>query len=364
MRGHGRRRFVVSAGLLSVTLAAAGVVVATGGAAHADQVVPVACSMPTGMAGTLTNNVNLTLGVNAPAATPPGSTIAVSVSGSSELLPASDGNPQNLVAYEHLQTTYVVTGASVVANSERASSGATIKTFPVPSRFGDASNSVTTIVDGPIPPGTFVAPGFTFLIHVNPAATSVKVVATEHDETVDFDGPGPAESNPATCPIGVTLATTTVDPDATTTISSSTSTSSTSSSSSTSTSTSSSSSTSTSTTTTIDPPPPGQWSMSNPVVTEPTQGHGAQMFFVITRSDSSAPARVKFMTADGTAVHRLDFTQRAGTVKLRARQSTMKIDIPIHYNRHFRGQATFIVLLIDPATGQYVGCGTGTINPG
>ena len=122
MRGHGRKRLTVCIGLTSATLAAAGVVVATGGAAHADQVVPVTCSMPTEMAGTVTNNVTLTLGVNAPAAAPPGATIAVAVSAHPENLPASDDNPQNLVAYDHLQTTYAVSGGTVVGGSEGVTS--------------------------------------------------------------------------------------------------------------------------------------------------------------------------------------------------------------------------------------------------
>jgi hypothetical protein len=69
------------------------------------------------------------------------------------------------------------------------------------------------------------------------------------------------------------------------------------------------------------------------------------------------------MTVDGTATHKVDYTARSGSPKLRNGQLSTRIEIPIKYNPNFGGPVTFTVMLIDPITGQLLAMGTGTITP-
>jgi len=329
----------------------------------------------------LTFNPALTLGVDAPPAAPPGAVVTVTVNAHPEDLPTSDANPQNLVAYQDIFTSYVVAGGTVVPGSEQVTSGATIKTFAIPSHIIQGSHSVASAVDGPIPPGTFVPPAFTFQVLVDPSASAVTFTALQHEETADFDGPGPAQSGASTCPINAQLASTTVDPNATTTTIDSTTTSTTA----TTTTSSTSSSTTTSiggtttttvgggggttttlggttTTTTIGtPPPPPPFSIGDPTIVEPgpnTQGH---LSFTVIRTDASKRAKVHFRTIDGTAKHKVDYNLRDFSAEFARGKLAITVSVTVRHNPAFTDGRWFLVELSDPRTGAVFGTAIATI---
>jgi hypothetical protein len=326
----------------------------------------------------------LTLGVDAPDAAPPGAVITVTVNAHPEDLPTSDANPQLLVAYQNLSTVYAVDGGTVVPGSEHITSGATIKTFPLTTgvHIVETPTSVAPVVDGPIPPGAFVPPAFTFQVVVDPAAAAVTFTATEHEETADFDGPGPAESGASTCPINGQLASTTVDPNATTTTAASPTTTT-----STSTSTSTMPTTTTSiggttttvggtttstvgatttttlggtTTTTLGTPPPPPFSIGDPTVVEPKLRQQAHLSFTVLRSDASRRDKVHFRTIDGTAKHRVDFDQRDFGAEFPRGKLAITITVTVKHNPDFTEGRWFLVEISDPRTGAVFGTAIAT----
>jgi Calx-beta domain len=377
-RNKGRGRTAVVAGSLATALIVTGVVIGAASSAHADETFTPTCTMYVDASPILTFNPALTLGVDAPPAAPPGAVITVTVNAHPEDLPTSDANPQNLVAYQDIFTSYVVAGGTVVPGSEQSTSGATIKTFAIPSHIIEGPHSVASAVDGPIPPGTFVPPAFTFQVLVDPSASAVTFTALQHEETADFDGPGPAQSGASTCPINAELASTTVDPNATTTTLESATTSTTA----TTTTSSTSSSTTTSiggtttttvggtttttlggtTTTTIGPPPPpSPFYIGDPTIVEPgpnTQGH---LSFTVIRTDSSKRAKVHFRTMDGTAKHKVDYNLRDFSAEFARGKPAITIYVTVKHDPNFTIGRWFTVEISDPKTGAVFGTAIATI---
>jgi hypothetical protein len=95
----------------------------------------------------------------------PGGIAHASVAGARETLPATSPYPQFLIGYSTLRISCAVTGGTIIPDSVVKTSDATINGFVVASSTAILGSTIVTTVNGPIPPGDFVAAGFTVAVH-------------------------------------------------------------------------------------------------------------------------------------------------------------------------------------------------------
>ena len=78
----------------------------------------------------------------------------------------------------------------------------------------------------------------------------------------------------------------------------------------------------------------------------------------LQRSTTEGTARVRYATADGTAVNRADYRARSGTVSFRRGEATATVTISLTNDRVKESDETFTVTLSQPSTGWTFGSTT------
>ncbi len=99
-------------------------------------------------------------------------------------------------------------------------------------------------------------------------------------------------------------------------------------------------------------------------VTRPSAGNTADAYFTVTLSGATkAQATVAFATADGTAVHNIDYQSTSGTLTFPAGTTSEVITVPIIGSNAYNPSSSFTVNLSSPSNATIsTGTGTGTIN--
>ena len=183
-----RRRWASVGGLL---LCAAGLttMVATAGAAHAQEFKGVTCHADVtdtqGDELKLDVPQDLVAGATTPKTASAGATFAASVGAGSTTLPTvSNGLP--ISSYVNLSTTYEVNGGTIVGGSLSAKAQPTINGKTVKGTAKVSGNTVITGIPGPIPPGKLVTPNVDFKIKAGGAGSTVKITVTVANTTANL----------------------------------------------------------------------------------------------------------------------------------------------------------------------------------
>ena len=206
-----RRRWASVGGLLLCT-AGLTTMVATAGAAHAQEFKGVTCHAHV----TDTNNdvldldipQDLTASASTPGTAAASATFAASVGAGSTTLP-SVSNGLTVTSYTSLTTTYQVSGGTIVPGTLAAPTKPTINGKAVAGTAKVSGNTVITGIPGPIPPGKLVTPNVNFKIKAGGAGSTVKITVTVANTTAHLKlGTVPGQAV-VTCPFPAnTLATT------------------------------------------------------------------------------------------------------------------------------------------------------------
>ena len=346
------RRWGTVAAAIAATAIGAAAVIAAGASGFGAQTVNATCTLTVPGSPAASYQRTLVVRADTPDTVAVGGRVQVDVAAEPENLPMTSPHPQFVAGYANVRTRYLVSGGNVDANSINVTLPATINGAPVTSDVTAAGNVVDVNVQGPIPSGSFQSPAVTFDVIPGASAAHVDVQATEHLETTNFSGPGPATSGVATCPLGVSLATTAITGTSTTTVQG--------------TSTSTSTDTSTTTPTTSPEPPTSTTTTSDPTTTttaaptttttattsttttvwstvptvsvsdaavwEPAKGRAAMVFTVTLSEPATHKVVVNFTTVDDTATEK-DYVATSGKIRFRPGETEAPITVRIRSDK-------------------------------